>query len=351
MMTAPVLDPGTQAFGGNLWNERYANIRNADVLLHALNNLKTGMTDEEKDATRGFAKTMMALEFIRIASTRDEAPIAVVDVPVGSELAPLEGQVAQWNNVVRWLNEGKADLDRGGTAFPFPLGSGFTGFDAPVSFAKFNRALLARAEVYRQNWQAAKEAVDASFIDTAGAMDLGVYHSFGEGAGDLVNGLTNPNIFVNPSFVTDAETQGATVDARVALNVVLVTSRSMNGVTSDYKFKKYEEASSPISIIRNEELILLRAEANFHLNNLSAAADDINVVRTVSAGLNVRNDLTATNMLDELLKQRRYALVFEGGHRWIDARRYNRLDQIALEGAGFYIHTWMPVPKVEMDGR
>ena len=31
------LDGGSPAFGGNLWNDRYANIRNANILLNALN--------------------------------------------------------------------------------------------------------------------------------------------------------------------------------------------------------------------------------------------------------------------------------------------------------------------------
>jgi hypothetical protein len=32
-----------------------------------------------------------------------------------------------------------------------------------------------------------------------------------------------------------------------------------------------------------------------------------------------------------LLKQRRHSLMFEGGHRWIDARRFNRLNDLPLD--------------------
>ena len=35
--------------------------------------------------------------------------------------------------------------------------------------------------------------------------------------------------------------------------------------------------------------------------------------------------------ITELLKQRRYSLMFEGGHRWIDARRFNRLGDLPLD--------------------
>ncbi|NIM60897.1 MAG: RagB/SusD family nutrient uptake outer membrane protein, partial [Acidobacteria bacterium] len=84
----------------------------------------------------------------------------------------------------------------------------------------------------------------------------------------------------------------------------------------------------PIPIIRNEELILLRAEINIGMNLISDAADDINFIRVNSGGLDPRTNLDATNILDELLKQRRYSLLFEGGHRWIDMRRYGRLDDL-----------------------
>ena len=33
----------------------------------------------------------------------------------------------------------------------------------------------------------------------------------------------------------------------------------------------------------------------------------------------------------ELLKQRRYSLIFEGGHRGIDARRFNPLGDLPLD--------------------
>jgi hypothetical protein len=57
--------------------------------------------------------------------------------------------------------------------------------------------------------------------------------------------------------------------------------------------------TTPIPIIKNEELILLRAEA--------FAA------------------------LDELLYNKLYPLMFEGAHRWIDARHYGRLADLPID--------------------
>jgi hypothetical protein len=55
--------------------------------------------------------------------------------------------------------------------------------------------------------------------------------------------------------------------------------------------------------------------------------------------------------VDTLLYERRYSLLFEGGHRWIDMRRYNRLSQLPKDLPGHTVHERFPIPKVETDAR
>ena len=104
---------------------------------------------------------------------------------------------------------------------------------------------------------------------------------------------------------------------------------------------------SPYAIQNN----LLRAEANIGLGNVDAAAEDINFIRENSGGLAPRNDLTADNILDELLTQKRYSLLFEGGHRLIDLRRYNRLDELPLDQPNHQINAVFPIPLDEQLAR
>ena len=40
---------------------------------------------------------------------------------------------------------------------------------------------------------------------------------------------------------------------------------------------------------------------------------------------------TDAAFVDDLLKQRLYSLMYEGGHRWVDMRRYGRLGQIPID--------------------
>ena len=357
------LDSGSPNFGGNFWVIPYQNIRNANLLLDALPKV-VGLTDTQKESMRGFAKTMMALDLLQVINAHDAsgAPIDV-NLPLG-QVAPIAGKTQVFARIAQLLDEANTHLTNGGTAFPFPLGSGFTGFNTPATFRPFNRALMARVEVYRGNYSNALIALSASFVDpklpggTMGAgstLNTGVYHAFGSGSGDTPNALNTTDIFAHPSVFVDAElqTDGVTKDKRVVNKVKAVSPVSLFNHSSGFAFTLYPNSDSPIAMIRNEELILLRAEANIGLSNLGAAQQDIDFIRTSSGGLAAAPALTAGNALDELLKQKRFSLLFEGGHRWIDLRRYGRLTTTYLppDQPEDKIHSSFPIPLPEQEAR
>jgi starch-binding outer membrane protein, SusD/RagB family len=351
LLAAPALDPGNPTFGGNFWAQPYANIRNARTLLATLDPV-AGLKTEEKEAVRGFAKTLQALEWLTLISTRDTNGAVIQESETLDKPAPIESKEAVLAHISTLLDEAKAHLAAGGEKFPFPLGGGYEGFDTPRTFLRFNRALKARVEAYRQGWAEALAALDESFLDTREPLTRGAYYSFGTGSGDATNGLISSNIAVHPSLVTDADKQpGGAVDDRVTRKVKQVELRTYQGLSSQYAFTLYESSLAPLPIIRNEELILLRAEARIGLGNLPAAAEDINFIRVTSGGLAPRTDLDASNIVDELLKQRRYSLLFEGGHRWIDMRRYGRLNQLPRDLPSHSIHEKFPIPLAETDAR
>jgi len=101
-------------------------------------------------------------------------------------------------------------------------------------------------------------------------------------------------------------------------------------------------------------LILLRAETEFGLSNQAGAAALINYIRVNSGRLVLRAGLNvapADTVISQLLQQRVYSLLFEGGHRWIDARRYGRLLTLPAGVAGDQIYGAMPVPIDECTAR
>lgn len=362
MLMAVTLDPGSPRFGGNFWSAPYSNIRNANLVLTAVGNV-SGMSEAEREAIRGFAKTIQALDFLVVINTRDTygAPIDVGGAI--DELAPIASKDEVFAHIATLLDQAKAHLEAGGNTFPFPLDDGFGGFRTPATFLRFSRAVKARVDVYRGDFAAALAELGESFIAPGSSLDLGVYTTYGTGSGDTLNGLISPNLFAHPSIIPDADRKAnGDVDDRVTRKVKSVTARTVQGITSDLGFSVYPGNTSPVPVIRNEELILLRAEANIGLGNVAAAADDINFIRTASGGLAPRLDLDASNILDELLKQKRYSLLYEGGHRWIDLRRYGRLQAcdpadttgrqcVPLDLPTHHIHDRFPIPVQEMDPR
>jgi starch-binding outer membrane protein, SusD/RagB family len=335
MMQGP-LDPGSRAFGGDHWQEPYAAIRSANDVL-AVIGTASALTAEEQSAVSGFAHTLQAYNFIIIldAHSQDQIPIDV-GTDVTAPPASFATNADAWARVISLLDGGATELQAAGTsAFPFTLPSGFNGFNTPATFVQFNRALRARVAVYRGDFAGALTflAPGQSFLDPAGAMDLGVYMDYSAGAGDLPNPLAiNPQVgenFGHPSLRTQAKLQsdGVSLDRRFLTKLVTRPQGAAGTpqlLTSDLGWVRYPSPNSPIPFIKNEELILLRAEANIGLGNLGPAVTDINIVRQTSGGLlPYAGPVDQPSLLAELLYNKRYSLLFEGGHSWIDYRRYN----------------------------
>jgi hypothetical protein len=352
MLVGP-LDGGSPAFGGNLFAAPYRNIRNANILLGAVDKV-IGMSDSQKSGVKGFAETIQALDYLNVVNTRDDLG-APIDVNIGptDDPAPIVTKAAVLTEIVRLLDDGLTKINAGGAAFPFVLSPGFADFATPTEFAKFNRALKARVEAYRGNYASVLTSLGGSFLDTAEPLTLGAYQSYSTGSGDTPNALFDPSgraILAHPSIETDAESKpNATLDARVLAKVAhLPDPHTVQGVTSDLVFTIYNSNVAPIPIIRNEELILLRAEARFFTSDPVGALSDINFIRTNSGGLAPRGPfVNQADFVTELLKQRRYSLLFEGGHRWIDTRRFGLLSTLPIALPSHTVPARFPFPEAE----
>ncbi|MCG8424141.1 MAG: RagB/SusD family nutrient uptake outer membrane protein [Proteobacteria bacterium] len=380
------LDPGSPAFGGNFWNEPYRNIRNAYTVLNALD-VVIGMSDGQKNAVRGFTKTIMALDFLIVINTRDENGIPIdVDRDLSDELAPIVTKEQAFDEIERLLDEGCREL--GGCAdplptapFPFDLGSGFYdrddpekfGFNTPEHFVQFNRAIATRALLLRPEGDGtavldrAQAALDLSFIrQDANELNLGVYHVFSTGSGDTTNGLNSNNLYVHPSTFTGARTKAdGKPDDRVTRKLVhfLALGEKKGGsiasgnltYSSDYRFAQYRSPTASVPIIRNEELLLMQAEIYIRTGQFEQARTFLNFIRQNSGGLDplAADALTEANAVDELLYERRYSLLLEGGHRWVDMRRFNRLDDLLSddENPGLKVFNAFPIPVDEANAR
>lgn len=340
--------------GTTLWDQPYLNIRNANLVIEAVE-LVSGMSDAEKQGVLGFAKTVQAYDFLNIILSRDRfgAPIDVGGDPTGDP-APFVSKGEVYQHIVTLLDEGRTHLQSAGGSFSFSVHSGLADFSTPSTFLQLNRALRARVAAYMEDWSAVLTALQGSFIDEGQPLEYGAWHVFTTNSGDEANPLNRPDfLFAHTRIRDNAQLQGdGSPDARVQEKVTTVPSLTVLGVTSDAQYTLYTTPTAPVPWIRNEELILLRAEANLQLGNTDLARDDINFIRTNSGGLDPITTSDFDALLDELLYNRRYSLIWEYGHVWIDLRRYDRLvDELPVTEADPLIVDAMPIPSNECFSR
>lgn len=331
-----VLDNNT-FYTTNPYSSRYRTIKNCNILITAVDNSSAITTNEARSAAKGFANTIKAHELLLVWVQQYDNGIRV-DVSDPDNLGPFIGEndhKAALREIRALLDEGHDQLSSGGAAFPFSLSSGFIGFNTPANFDKVNRALLARVQVYNENWDNALQALSASFFDLNGNLKLGVYHPYSTAGGDALNpqwfplNATGESRVAHPSFITDAEMG----DTRLSKATLRDDTEFQDDLQSDYDFTVYETNSSSIPIIRNEELILIYAEAKIQkgdATSLAEAVDALDIIRNAAGLGDYSGATTQAALIDEMLKQRRYSLFGEG-HRWVDMRRYDRLNTLPID--------------------
>ncbi len=337
-------------FGGNFWALPYANIRLANTIQRAVGKVPE-FSPGDVSAILGFSKTIEALDLLEVIDTHDtNGGVIDTDKPLGEQLGAIVGKDQVLTEIARLLDDAVTDLDKAGDEFPFELSGGYDGFDKPSTFVSFNRAIRARVAVYTKDYAGALTALGKSFVDempmTVADLETGVFHTFSTGTGDQVNNLINPNMYVHPSVKADA----VTGDMRLARKTKMATkSGSAQGLTSDTSFTIYTGPSASVPIIRNEELLLLLAEARFFTNDTAGAYAALNKVRTVSGGLAALPPVPdMATFVDALLYERRYSLLFEG-HRWIDLRRFSK--PLPLDMPDHVQNVRYPIPLTECNAR
>jgi hypothetical protein len=325
------------------WNARYRVVKNCNILLERAESLPT----EEAAGVRGFAGTILAYQLMLNLNYEDDNGIKI-DFS-GGDTVHFATKSASLAFIGALLDDAFADLGGAGSEFSFVLSDGFNGFDTPATFGNFNRALRARVAIYEQDWNTALTALGGSFLNTSGSMGTGVYHTHSTGPNDILNPIYEDpasafvKYMVHPSLGANAEAGDTRYTSKV---FVRTDTTTFDDLKSNVAVNLSKSATDYFPIVRNEELILLRAEANIGLGNYGLAEADINVVRA-AAGL-APVTLNAGNALDQLLHEKQYSLFGEG-HRWVDMRRYGRLNQLPIDRTGDAIVDDMPRPENEPD--
>jgi len=343
--TSDLLGSGTSVLKSNAfyivrpWESRYWVARRAGELQEKAADA-AAIPEPEKRGFIAFARTTMAYQLLLNLNLSDTNGLRD-DVSGAGQ--PIEEKNEALSHIAGLLDDASGDLST--ASFSFSLSSGFEGFTTPAGFLKFNRALAARVAAYRQLWPEALAFLNESFFDLNGAPSVGAYHRFSDEPGDLRNRLFVPQNSIgelriaHPSFAADA----APFDARMAKATLRTAAASQAGLTGNRDVWRYTSATAPIPIIRNEELLLLYAEAKVHTSGSPDAVVAINRIRLANNVPAYAGAVTESALFNEILNQRRYSLFFEG-HRWVDLRRYGRLNELPLDRPGDDVWPAFPMP-------
>ena len=347
---------GFGSTGGGSWASPFQAIKQADVLISSSNG-STLLVDAEKKAVSGFAKMIQGYQFMIPANFVYENGIRI-DVKDPLKPGPFVKYEDALNHIKGILDQADQDLAAAGSgAFPLRLTPGFAAYNTIPNLRRVNKAILARLNAYRKDWQGILTALDGSFMDMGGNLNAGPSHPF-LGPPDafnplfyLPNAAVNTIIVVHPSMIDDA-TPG---DSRVSRkffkrNIPVVVTTDATPLSALYQDARWTTNTAPIPFIRNEELILLKAEAHANLGQATEAVNAINIIRNAAAIGDYTGATTKDALINEILYQRRYSLWAEPwGHRWIDARRYNKLNEIPTSYDKGTIFKQFPHPQAEVN--
>lgn len=347
---------GFGSTGGGSWAAPYQAIKQADVLILAAQNTSL-IPETSKSAVNGFAKTIQGYQFMIPANFVYENGIRI-DVTDPLNPGPFVPYAQALDAIKAILDAGDADLAAAGSGnFPFTLTRGFTGFNTIQGLRSVNRAITARLNAYRKDWQGVLSALEQSFMNLNGPLQFGPSHPYGA-APDIFNPLfyipdaaINTIIVVHPSVLDDATPGDLRVQEKFFERTTPVTVTTDAGaLVGTHQDARWASNTVSIPFIKNEELILLKAEAHANLNQPAQAVEAINIIRN-AAGIGEYTGATTTEaLIDEILYQRRYSLWAEPwGHRWIDARRYGKLSEIPTSYDGGTIFTQFPHPQAELN--
>lgn len=317
----------------SLWRLSYSQIYNVNSIIEGLNNT-TVLTEPFKNQLKGEALFVRALVHFYLMQIYGDIPyITTTDYEINRQV-PRQSTTVVYNAIVTDLEEARELLSETYVS---------TDKARPNKIAV--RALLARVYLYmNRNADAITEAsavinnplytwetdLNKVFLrnSTTTIWQLAsatAVRNTNEGATFIFVSGPPPLCALQSDFINAFEVG----DQRKVKWTKTVTSGA-NSWQHPYKYKlrTATSASQEYSVVlRLAEQYLIRAEARVKVGDLSGAIDDINLIRN-TAGLPNTTASNDNEVLEEILKQRRFELFTEYGHRFFDLKRSGTINTV-----------------------
>ena len=180
----------------------------------------------------------------------------------------------------------------------------------------------------------------------------GMYYVFvPAGTEAAPNPYSDTRIGINPALdsLKAGDTRASKIVTRSSVTIqgITLTKTLLKSVPSS------ANQSSPLPVLRDEELVLLRAQAEFEAGDFVNGYLDLNSVHTNYGLTAYPVSVSIDQARSDVLYDKRYSLLGEGVQRLVDLRAYSRLNATYYpkQTATDAYNTAFPIPKAEFDAR
>ena len=316
-----------------LWNSSYNQIYAANAVLGGVAN-STALLPVDKAQLTGEALFVRALIHFYLVNSFGPVPyITTTDYRVNSVVHRMP-ETEVYTDI-------KNDLEQAIALLP----ADYVGSERVRPNKWAAQAMLARVYLYLQQWDEASNAASAVLNESGlyvwpNTLD-GIFKKESPATiWQLMPSVDGANTYEGGTFIF---TQGPPPSLSISEDLINAFTASdlrktewlknvTDGTTTWYHANKYKEASNTGSsqeysiVLRLSEQYLIRAEARAHSGDLIGAKEDLNKTRNL-AGLGNTTAITADEIIDAVLQERRLELFTEFGHRFFDLKRTGKLDQ------------------------
>lgn len=376
---------------GGVWPNSFSNILQGHQIIATIPNVAPAYTPAQANAIIGIVQTIIALDYMRMQEDHDTLGGTIQPATTtANSRSPALCNKDMWKYIVALLDSANTALNQAGSiALPIVLPAGFSAVGSQAgpstaqgSFAAFNRALAGRANLQlayaiarsaggsppdathpgspdQTALQRGDSAITASALYNPANVSpppkggwtqdgFSVFHDFSATSGDLVNpmnGVINTwHVLAEFVHVTDT-VNDLRWKAKFTANTKPVQQPTYASAGALFGSSMYSAPGASIPIIRNEGLVLTRAQIQIGLTNYAAAAALIDLVRQQSGGLPTgllkadtladsvvipRVDPTSyTSVRDFLLREQQISMADEAsGDRTVSIRMYGLAVQL-----------------------
>lgn len=313
----------------NLWTGLYKSIYNANACMEGLDKA-TNLDPELIKQLKAECLFIRSLANFYLVNLFGDSPLLLTTDFANAKTAARSPEQEIWIRIEADLLEAKANL---------AANDQLAEKVRPGQMAAM--ALLARVYLYTRQWTKAEETA-TQIINTGSYLPLQepatvFLKNSKEAIWQLMpnSGIlqetrqmrpqgTNPQTIITnqqlAAFETNDKRKKAWID-------------SINHSSGKYFFPaKYRNTTTTITeyymVLRAAEQILIAAEAKAQQNKLAEAVTDVNLIRQ-RAGLSPLSTLLSKNeLLLAIEQERRIEFFAEWGHRWLDLKRTNRINDV-----------------------